>query len=85
MATLVSVDVDGDGKPGLSADAASGAGMSNPPVNPARTVRANRLYAAFRQVLEASSGTVTSCTRVDGKAKVAVIANKPAIWIFVAV
>jgi hypothetical protein len=79
VAALVPVDVDGDAKPGLSADAARGPGLSNPPLTPQRTARANRVYTAFRQVLEASIGTVTSCTRVDGTAKVAVIANKPAI------
>ena len=78
-ASLTAVDVDGDGKPGLSADAATEVGMSNPPVNPTRTVRADRVYATFRQVLDASTGTVSSCSRVDGTAKISVIAGKAAI------
>jgi hypothetical protein len=68
-AALTAVDSDGDGKPGVAADAASDAGQKNPPVTPTRTVRANRVYAAFRQVLTAK-GTVKSCNRTEGTADV---------------
>jgi hypothetical protein len=78
VASIVGVDADGDGKPGLSGDAAQGAGMSNPPVNPSRTVRANRVYTAFRQVLSAQ-GRVASCSRAEAKGIVATINNKPVI------
>jgi hypothetical protein len=79
VATLATADADGDGKPGVSGDIKQGDGHSNPPLNPFRTQRANRVYAAFRQVLASSTGTVKSCTRVEGTAKVAVINDKPAI------
>jgi hypothetical protein len=73
------VDADGDGKPGLSADAATGPGISLPPLNPGRTVRANRVYAAFRQVINGVTGTVKSCTRSEGTGDIAVIGTKAAI------
>ena len=79
VGALTAQDVDNDTKPGLTGNAASGTGFSNPPVNPTRTVRAKQVYAAFRQVLEASTGTVKSCDRVEGTAKIAVIAGKAAI------
>ncbi len=79
VANLVGVDVDNDGKPGISADAKTGQGLSLPPVNASRSVRADRAYSAFRQVLASTSGTVTSCSRVEGKGSIAVIAGKAAI------
>jgi hypothetical protein len=79
VANLVAVDIDNDGKPGISADAKTGPGLSLPPVNATRSVRANRVYTAFRQVLASTAGTVTSCTRVEGKGSIAVIAGKAAL------
>lgn len=78
-AALGPQDPDNDGKPGVTANAASDAGQSNPPVNPGRTARADKIYTAFRQVIGQTSGTVESCSRVVGKGQVAVINNKPAI------
>jgi hypothetical protein len=77
-ALLTQLDSDGDGKPGVSGDAAQDPGMSLPPVNAARSARANRVYTVFRQVLTAT-GPVTSCDRIVGKATTAVINNKTAI------
>ncbi len=79
VANVVSVDMDGDGKPGISADAKVGTGLSFPPVNATRSARADRVYTAFRQVLASTSGTVTSCDRIEGKGTIAVIAGKAAI------
>jgi hypothetical protein len=67
---VVAADADGDGKPGISGDAATGDGFKNLPLNPGRTARANRVYAAFRQVLTGASGTVKSCTRAEATATV---------------
>lgn len=79
VAAIVSQDADGDGKPGVSGEAKADPGYSLPPVNVTRTVRANRVYTAFRQVLETTSGTVKSCTRVDGKGTIATLGGKAAI------
>jgi hypothetical protein len=76
---LASVDVEQDGNKGVTADAKNGDGFVPPPVNVTRTVRASKLHTAFRQVLESTSGTVKSCTRVDGVGKIAQIGGKPAI------
>jgi hypothetical protein len=78
LTALVPVDSDGDGKPGISGDALQGPGLFNPPVNAFRTARANRVYTAFRQVMTAT-GTVKSCSRIEGTGTIAVINNKPAI------
>lgn len=67
-----------DGKPGVPADVATGDGHSDIPLNPSKSVRANRVYAAFRQVLT-STGTVKSCSRAEGSGTIAVIDTKPAI------
>jgi hypothetical protein len=77
-ASLTAVDADGDGNPGISTVPTTGTGFVDPPLNPARSVRAGKVFAAFRQVLTAT-GTVTTCDRIDGKGKIATINNKPAI------
>jgi hypothetical protein len=77
-ALLTLLDSDGDTKPGVTGNAATGSGYSLPPVNATRSVRADRVYTAFRQVLTAT-GPVTSCDRLVGKATTTVINNKPAI------
>jgi hypothetical protein len=77
-AALTQVDADGDGKPGVSGDAAQGTGFFNPPVNAVRSARANRVYTVFRNVLSAK-GTLSSCTRAEGTGTTAVINNKAAI------
>jgi predicted small secreted protein len=77
-AALTAVDAEGDGNVGLSTIPLSTDGFIDPPVNAARSVRAGKVFAAFRQVLVAS-GTVTSCNRIDGKGDVQTINNKPAI------
>jgi hypothetical protein len=79
VAALTPVDSDNDGKGGFTAEAASGPGFSLPPVNAARTARADRLYLALRQVSSPATGSVTSCTRYQATADIAVISNKAAI------
>jgi hypothetical protein len=78
-ADVTARDDDGDGHPGVTALSKTGAGYSNPPVNITKSQRAAKIYTAFRQVLASTAGTVTSCTRVDGTGKVAVLNNKAAI------
>ncbi|MBX3227604.1 MAG: hypothetical protein KIT84_14715 [Labilithrix sp.] len=77
-ALLQTLDVDNDGKPGVSVDTASGAEYKNPPLDAFLSARASKVYTAFRQVIT-TQGSITSCNRVDGSGTVAVIANKPAI------
>jgi hypothetical protein len=77
-AALTAVDAEGDGSIGLSGIPASGEGFVNPPLNPQRSARATKVFAAFRQVITAS-GVVKSCTRTEGTGEIAVINNKAAI------
>jgi hypothetical protein len=77
-AALTLADSDQDAKPGVTADMSSEPGMVHPPVNALRSARASRVYVAFRQALK-STGTVKSCTRVEGTGTPLVINNKPAI------
>src|SRR5262249_18100203 len=77
-AALSAVDADGDGNAGLSTIPPNSDGSIIPPVNAQRSLRGGKVFAAFRQVLVAS-GTVTSCTRIDGKGDIQTINNKPAI------
>jgi hypothetical protein len=79
VAALTPVDSDSDGKGGFTAVAANAPGFSLPPVNAARTARADRLYLALRQVSGPAAGTVKSCTRYEATADIAVIQNKAAI------
>jgi len=77
-ALLTAVDVDADGKLGVSVDTNKSAGYKNPPLDAFLSARASRVFTAFRQVIT-TEGTITSCDRIDGSGTVAVIANKPAI------
>jgi hypothetical protein len=77
-AALTAVDADGDGNVGITGIPMSGNGFIQPPVNPTRTIRAGKVFATFRNVLTAS-GTVKSCTRVEGVGDIAMINNKAAI------
>jgi hypothetical protein len=77
-AALTAVDADGDGNVGLTTVPLNSDGFIDPPVNAQRSLRAGKVFAAFRQVLVAS-GTVTSCNRIDGKGDIQTINNKPAI------
>jgi len=79
LAALTPVDSDGDTKVGFTAEAATGTGFSLPPVNATRTARADRVYVAMRQVAGATTGVVKTCTRSEGTADIAIIANKAAI------
>jgi hypothetical protein len=79
VAALTPIDSDNDGKGGFTAGAANTPGFSLPPVNAARTARADRLYLALRQVAGPAAGTVKSCTRYEATADIAVIGNKAAI------
>jgi hypothetical protein len=67
-----------DGKPSVAADVVTGNGHSDLPLNPSRSVRANRVYTTFRSSLT-SKGDVKSCDRIEGTGTVAVINNKPAL------
>jgi hypothetical protein len=59
------VDQDMDGHPGVTANAASGTGYSNLPVDFLRSARADKLYLAIRQVTQISA-TITDCNHVSG-------------------
>jgi hypothetical protein len=73
ISALVAVDADGDGKPGLSGDVATGPGFKNLPLNPQKTSRANRVYLAFRQVLTGATGSLKSCSRAEATATVSAL------------
>ena len=64
---ITSVDVDGDGAPGLTALPKSASGYVNPPVS-ITGARADRLYVANRTQIDLK-GTFTSCTEHSGEAK----------------
>jgi hypothetical protein len=59
------VDQDVDGHPGVTANAASGTGYSNLPVDFLRSARADKLYLAIRQVTQISA-TITDCNHISG-------------------
>ncbi len=77
-----SVDMDRDGKPGVTVDTAQGAPYSDVPTGiPAPfqpIVRANKLYLAIRQVTVVS-GTVTDCDHMSGTVSIPQISSKYAI------
>jgi hypothetical protein len=89
MTVTTSSDMDKDGKPGVTANVATGASAqgtaySGVPVGiPAPftpTVRASRLYVAIRQVTVAS-GTATDCTHIRGTVTIPTIAANSKVGI----
>lgn len=81
------VDTDQDGKPGITANVATGISPTGPmysgvpvgipaPFQP--TVRASRLYLAIRQVTVAS-GTAQDCAHINGTVTIPTISGKPGI------
>ena len=77
-----SVDMDKDGKSGVTANAAQGSPYSDIPTGiPAPfqpIVRANKLYLAIRQVTVVS-GTLTDCDHMTGTVSIPQISSKYAI------
>jgi hypothetical protein len=77
-----SVDMDKDGKSGVTANAAQGSPYSDIPTGiPAPfqpIVRANKLYLAIRQVTVVT-GTVTDCDHMTGTVSIPQISSKYAI------
>jgi hypothetical protein len=67
--SVMQVDSDGDGKPGVTATYKSTGGFSRPPVNGFGTARAQTGYMAARVVFQLA-GTLTSCTQSSGSATV---------------
>jgi hypothetical protein len=74
----LSVDSDGDGKPGISLETATGPGMSRPPVSYSRRRRATQFFVAVRD-LTASKGTIVSCDRFEGTADIPEMGGVPAL------
>lgn len=76
------VDMDRDGKPGVTIDTAQGSPYSDVPTGiPAPfqpIVRANKLYVAIRQVTVVS-GTITDCDHMAGTVSIPQISGKYAI------
>lgn len=67
---LTQRDMDGDGKPGVTADFRSGGGYDEPLTASSRsTARADKPYVASRLVFSLN-GTLTSCTASSGSATV---------------
>jgi hypothetical protein len=66
---IVSNDMDGDSKPGVTIPHLNDGDHKYLPVDPLRLSRADRGYYAARVVLSAS-GSVESCTEIKGKALV---------------
>ncbi len=76
------VDMEHDGKPGVTADTATGSPYSNiptalPPIF-GQPPRANKLYVAIRQVTIVTA-TVTDCDHMSGTVSIPVIQSKAAI------
>jgi hypothetical protein len=74
--------MDHDGKPGVTADTATGSPYSNiptalPPIF-GQPPRANKLYVAIRQVTVVTA-TVTDCDHMSGTVSIPVIQSKAAI------
>jgi hypothetical protein len=66
-AMLMTVDADGDGKPGFTAIPKTGGGYVQPPVGIFGGGRADKLYLASRTVI-ALSGALTGCNDIAGTA-----------------
>ncbi|HKU41732.1 MAG TPA: hypothetical protein VJR89_26425 [Polyangiales bacterium] len=63
--SIQTVDVDADGKRGMTVPYRNGGGYSYPPVNSFGTARASAAYDAFRIVFSLN-GTLSSCTQASG-------------------
>jgi hypothetical protein len=78
------VDMDQDGKPGVTANTLQGNGYTYPPVDLFKTNRADELYLAIRQVTQLSA-TATDCNDLTGTVSIPTISDssngtsKPAI------
>jgi hypothetical protein len=78
------VDMDQDGKPGVTANTLQGNGYTYPPVDLFKTNRADELYLAIRQVTQLSA-TATDCNDLTGTVSIPAISDssngtsKPAI------
>ena len=75
---ITSRDDDADTNPAFTTNAATGAGYANFPLSITKSARADRLYVATRTVA-ALNGSLTSCSRIDGSVKFAVLGGTPAI------
>lgn len=69
------VDMDKDGKPGVTIMAATGEGYSLPPVNMFRSKRATQFYIAARNIAS-STGSITACNKFSGNANIPIIGGK---------
>ena len=76
------VDMDQDGKPGVTADTLQGNGFTYPPVDVFETNHADELYLAMRQVTQLS-GSASDCNTLTGTVSIPTITSdgtsKPAI------
>ncbi|HET6343324.1 MAG TPA: hypothetical protein VFH51_00275 [Myxococcota bacterium] len=72
------LDADGNGKPGVTLDAATGNGYAVPPVNFGRSKHADHFYVAIRNIA-GMQGKITSCDRIDGNAVIPQVAGKVAL------
>jgi hypothetical protein len=66
-ASIMQLDSDADGKPGVTAPYKSGSSYRYPPVDMVATARAQSAYIASRVVFSLN-GTLTSCTQSSGSA-----------------
>jgi hypothetical protein len=71
-------DADGNGKPGVTLDAATGGGYAAPPVNFSRSKHADHFYVAIRNIA-GMQGKISSCDRIDGNAVIPQVAGKVAL------
>jgi hypothetical protein len=63
------LDADHDGYPGVAVEFDQGPGYSNPPINWSGSIRADKIFTAFRNVARLS-GTYASCDRIVGAGEV---------------
>jgi len=68
------VDMDKDGKPGVTANTLQGGGYTHPPVDIFETNRADQLYLAIRQVT-ALTATATDCDHLSGTVSIPTISD----------
>jgi hypothetical protein len=68
------VDMDQDGKPGVTANTLQGNGYSYPPVDILKSSRADKLYLAIRQVTKLSA-TASDCDHLTGTISIPTITD----------
>lgn len=71
-------DSDQDGEPGVTAVARDDGTLVLPPMNLQRSNRAKKFYIALRNLIGAR-GTIISCDRFEGNARVVKLGGKPAL------